>query len=122
MLSAIIASADNRKYARKPRCRNAANETGAAGAGEEAAFMDVLVDFRSSEGAPCPPQAEHDESGNTGDVGALVDVNAYDAPPRGTRGACYDARARAARRSRSRSRSRRLKHEGHEGHAGHEGH
>jgi hypothetical protein len=44
MLSAIMASADNRKYARKPGCRKAAKETGGAGeVGEEVeAFMELL--------------------------------------------------------------------------------
>jgi len=56
--------------------------------------MDVLVDFPVKRRRPCPPQAEHDESGNTGDVGALIDVNAYGSP------GAQDA-ARILRRARS---------------------
>jgi hypothetical protein len=77
MLSAIMASADNRKYARNPGWRSAAKETGRAGeeVGEEVeAFMELPG---SSKAPPCPMQ-RHGESGKTRNDGALVDVNAYD--------------------------------------------
>jgi len=69
-----MASADSRKYERKPGCRSAAKETGRAGV-EGEAFMELL-------GIPVKqkrlvPMERHDESGKPGYAGALVDVNAY---------------------------------------------
>jgi hypothetical protein len=75
MLSAIIASADSRKYERKPGCRNAANATGLAGV-EVEAFMELLG-IPVNRQRLVPRSERHDESGKPGYGGALVDVNAY---------------------------------------------